>query len=225
MATWNRDKPNPREADRGHWSADSIRERYRRHQLRRKSRGAAVDVQELGAEASDSDRPEMQTSRLLDKVIGGVRAGDPSCVAIAIELVEEDGGFFFGAMLKADAARALRQVPNLTDQQVERLRARIVGMYARGEVPREFREYAKLLRKLGVGPHWATIVNTEPKNHYAERARSYFLEYCNPDSRCPECGWNREERPQRRNDVAEGSAPAASGDDESGDSDEMTGRV
>jgi len=47
----------------------------------------------------------------------------------------------------------------------------------------------------------------------------------NPDSGCPECGWNRGAQPRRQNDAAEGSVAAASGDDEIGDSDEMTGRV
>jgi len=44
-------------------------------------------------------------------------------------------------------------------------------------------------------------------------------------ARCPECGWNREEQPRRRNDATKGSAAAASGDDELGESDEMTGRA
>jgi len=53
----------------------------------------------------------------------------------------------------------------------------------------------------------------------------YWMKNLNADSGCPECGWNRDEQPRRRNDAAEGFAAAASGDDESGDSDEMTGRA
>src|SRR5690606_20334484 len=45
-----------------------------------------------------------------------------------------------------------------------------------GVVPHEFREYAKLLRKVGLGPDWpAAREAIDPGNAYAARFRDYLM--------------------------------------------------
>ena len=87
---------------------------------------------------------------IMDAVIDGILAGDPACAAIGVEFIEEDRKFPFGANLKARTARALRQ-SMLSDALSTRIRRRIVDMLIAGKTPREYREYAKLLRKTGFG--------------------------------------------------------------------------
>jgi len=84
--------------------------------------------------------------------------------------------FPFGRSLKSNTARALRR-SELSGEQVERLRKRIVSMFLAGNVPHEFKEYAKLLRKIGLGEWWPAIERQAPYGHYrAARYFRYFLE-------------------------------------------------
>ncbi|MDA8020606.1 MAG: hypothetical protein MPN21_24475 [Thermoanaerobaculia bacterium] len=116
----------------------------------------------------------------MEKVIEGIEAEDLACTQIGIEFIQEDQGFTFGAILKSNTARALRRHKSLTLTQVSQIRSRIVKLLRTGIVPREYREYAKLLRAIGVGPHWPEIQRARPQNRYAQRAKAYFLAYCAP---------------------------------------------
>jgi hypothetical protein len=88
------------------------------------------------------------------RVIEGIARGDAACVELGVEFVGEDQPFPFGRMLKSNAARALRRA-ELTPSQRERVRQRVVEMLIAGNTPREYREYAKLVRKIGLGDWWA----------------------------------------------------------------------
>lgn len=85
---------------------------------------------------------------VMDKVIEGIEAGDTACVRIGIEFIEQDDSFPFGRILKSNTARALRRA-TLTDQQKHRIRKRVFAMLANGYLPQEYREYAKLVRRIG----------------------------------------------------------------------------
>jgi hypothetical protein len=52
-------------------------------------------------------------------------------------------------ILKSSTARALRRA-ELTAGQKERIRRRVIEMLRTGYLPREFRQYAKLARKIGM---------------------------------------------------------------------------
>ena len=125
--------------------------------------------------------PEDWGYRVMNQVIQGIDAHDPACAQIGIELIEEDRGFLFGAIYKSNTAKALRRCRALTDEQISRIRVRIVAMLQSGEVPREYREYAKLLRAIGIGPHWREIEYATPRNRFATRAKAYFLNHCRPE--------------------------------------------
>jgi hypothetical protein len=153
----------------GRWSREAIIKRYRRY------RGA------LGLPERDDLRPHEHTERgttwvypVMDKVIPLIEADDPAAVALGIEFIEEDTFMPFGRTLKAKTARALRHA-KLTAEQVERQRQHIVGLLLAGAVRREFREYAKLLRKLGIGHWWPDIERRiDRNNRYAMRYFTYL---------------------------------------------------
>ena len=91
-------------------------------------------------------------THILEALIEGMKQGDLASAEIGIELIEEDGGFAFGRILKSNTARALLRC-DLTEAQQERIRGRVIAMLCRGFMPGEFRDYARLLRRIGVGAH------------------------------------------------------------------------
>ncbi len=134
----------------GKWSADSILERYRKYS------------NEMGGtlgELVPRVHAEGQVTWIypvMDQVIEGIERGDKACVAIGIEFVEEDASFPFGRVLKSNTARALRRA-KLSPEQVDRVRERVVHVMLGGRLGREFKEYSKLLGKIGMGSLWPTI--------------------------------------------------------------------
>jgi hypothetical protein len=101
---------------------------------------------------------------IMDEVIRGIEAGDPACMTIGVEFVEEDDFFVFGAILKSNTARALRRT-QLPEGLKARLRQRIVSMLLAGMVPREFREYWKLLRDIGEAEDWSRLDAEIPRDN------------------------------------------------------------
>ena len=107
---------------------------------------------------------------VMDKVIIGIEQGDVGCKRIGIEFIEENQKFVFGKILKSNTARALRR-SNLTDEEKERIRQRLVAMLIEGNVPHEYKQYAKLLKKIGVGDYWNEIENE------INRSNEYVMKY------------------------------------------------
>ncbi len=109
---------------------------------------------------------------VMEKVIDGIVAGDPACVCLGIEFIEENGKFPFGKRLKSNMARALRHA-SLTQSQKQRVRQRVFGLLRAGHIPHEYREYAKLARVIGFRAE--EVPDVDASNRYAVRFRSYFL--------------------------------------------------
>ena len=84
------------------------------------------------------------------RVIEGILAGDIACAEVGIEFIEQDASFPFGRILKSNTARALRRSDILLPEQQERVRRRVASMLSSEYLPREFRQYARLARKLGM---------------------------------------------------------------------------
>jgi hypothetical protein len=153
----------------GNWSAASVQARYAEFAARygvETPRRLAPDVYERG---------EVRwVYPIMGAVIDGILAGDPACAAIGVEFIEEDRKFPFGANLKTRTARALRQ-STLSDALKVRIRRRVVDMLIAGNTPREYREYAKLLRKTGFSELWLRLDAGVPRtNRHAMRYYRYF---------------------------------------------------
>lgn len=133
----------------GLWTREAVRERYRR----------ACRVYRV--EPPPWPEPGWLEARgwvagLMDRLAERMEQGDLAAAEIGIAFIEEDGGFAFGRTTKCRVARALRHC-GLTDTQKDRIRRRVIDMLARGYLPREFREYARLLRRIGLGGHRAAL--------------------------------------------------------------------
>jgi hypothetical protein len=151
----------------GQWSRAEILARYARY------------VAEMGIVPRDlspmehSERGRQWVYPVMMKVIDGIERGDLACVRLGVEFIEEDCKFPFGKTLKSNAARALRRAP-LSEEQKERIRRRVFGLLRAGHIPHEYREYARLVRKVGFDA--AEVPDADVSNPYIARFHSYFEE-------------------------------------------------
>jgi hypothetical protein len=114
---------------------------------------------------------------LMEQIIERIDEGDKAAIEIGIEFIEEDDFFVFGRILKSNTARALRRTP-LTERQQNRIRKRLVAMILSGNVPHEFREYKRLLRKIGLGHLWPTLdEGVDRESKYVMRYYDYLDQY------------------------------------------------
>ena len=128
------------------WSKESIIDRYSRY-CRELKVPNPLDL-------SPVEHTEGETRWIypvMDKVIEGIEGGDAACRRLGIEFIEEDRKFTFGKILKSNTARALRR-SDLTPEEQDRIRRRLIDMLLAGNVPHEYKQYAKLLKKIGLGP-------------------------------------------------------------------------
>jgi hypothetical protein len=157
----------------GRWTIEAIQKRYRQF-VRQFHVTKPIDLQ-----------PTEVTSNgvrcifpLMDRVIEGIKSGDLACVELGVEFIQEDQLFPFGKTLKSKTARALRHA-ELTEGQRDRVRKRVIEMLVAGHVPREYKEYARLVRKLGVGSWLAKVEsNLDLKKPYVRRYYDYFRRHC-----------------------------------------------
>ena len=152
----------------GIWSIEAIQQRYRKY------------ADALGANPSQLvPRRHTEGGRtwvypLMNEIITLIEAGDNAAVEIGIEFIQEDDHFVFGAILKSNTARALRGA-SLTEGQKDRIRERLLNMMLSGQVPREWREYKRLLRHIGLGSLWPLLENgVDRQNEYVMRYYNYL---------------------------------------------------
>ena len=118
---------------------------------------------------------------VVDAVIDGIVAADPACVELDVEFVESGHKQPFGRILHAKVARSLRRVA-LSPDQIQRLRTRILILLIEGQVPHEYRDYARLLRRIGLGPTWPDVRQSiDAGNRYVMRYVTYFDGHANVD--------------------------------------------
>ena len=149
----------------GDWSKDEIIRRY------------AVYCRELKIAKPFDLSPIVSTEGettwiwpLMDKVIAGIEQGDAACRRLGIEFIEQDRKFAFGKILKSNTARALRR-SDLTSDEKQRVSRRIVNMLIDGNVPHEYKQYARLLKKIGVKDYWPEIEDR------IDRSNGYVMKY------------------------------------------------
>jgi len=153
----------------GRWSRVEILARYGQYAAEAKI--IPLDLSPMEHE----ERGHRWVYPAMSKVIEGIEAGDRACIRIGIEFIEEDAKFTFGKILKSNTARALRRAV-LSDSQKHRIRRRVFGLLRDGHVPHEFREYAKLVRRIGFDA--SEIPEVDGSDPYVERFRRYFEMAC-----------------------------------------------
>jgi len=156
----------------GRWSVAEVSRRYSEY-ARRYGVTSPCDLKPMvhSTEQGEWIYPVM------DRVIKGIENGDLACAELGVEFIEESDSFPFGRILKANTARALRRA-SLTDGQKERIRKRVTEMLSTGYLPREFRQYAKLARKIGLGG-WLQQIEEQAKggDPWVQRYYAYFKEH------------------------------------------------
>ncbi|SRR5216684_2780536 len=153
----------------GRWSRDGIITRYAEY-ARRFHVSTPRDL-------TPSEFHQAETTwvyPVMVQVIEGILAGDIACAEVGIEFIEQDGSFPFGRILKSNTARALRRSDIMLPEQQERIRRRVASMLSSEYLPREFRQYAKLARKLGMGDFLSTHQHTL---NLANPWVAHYLEY------------------------------------------------
>lgn len=162
----------------GLWSPDAVLQRYKLYARRNN----VVSPRQLDPLVHEAEGQHW-IYPVIEHVIRGIEEGDPACAEIGVEFIEESASFSFGRILKANVARALRRAP-LTVEQQERIRKRVVEMLCTGYLPREFRQYAKLARKIGLGD-WLSRVEREAdlNNVWVRHYYEYFKEHAAGESR------------------------------------------
>jgi hypothetical protein len=155
----------------GDWSIEGIRKRYEAH-----ADEIGVDsIQLVPLHHKEGERTRVYP--LMWQVIERIEVGDKAAIEIGIEFIEKDDFFVFGRLLKSNTARALRRA-SLTERQQNRIRKRLVAMILSGNVPHEFHEYKKLLRKVGLGSLWPALDNgVDRENKYVMRYYDYLDRY------------------------------------------------
>jgi hypothetical protein len=148
----------------GVWSAQAVQARYRQYcDVLHVECPRVLKAQEV------REGKNIWIYPIMWQVIQGIEENDAACIALGVDFVEEDDLFAFGKMTKSNTARSLRRA-RLTEEQKGRLRERVVTMLATGIILHEMREYAKLLRVIGVGEHWPRLERDVPRdNPYAMR--------------------------------------------------------
>ena len=157
---------------KGFWSVDEVLKRYAEYaRLFRITKPADLTPFVHSTDDGKWIYPVME------RVIEGIEAGDLACAELGIEFIETSDSFAFGKTLKSNVARALRRT-TLTEVQKERIRRRVVEMLEAGYLPREYRQYAKLGRKLGLREWLPRIKQLSALGDiWVQRYCAYFEEY------------------------------------------------
>lgn len=158
---------------KGFWSVDEVLKRYTEY-ARVFGITQPLELTPLAHSTGDSK----WIYPVMDRVIEGIEAGDLGCAELGIEFIQTNDSFPFGRIIKSNVARALRRT-TLTEAQKERIRRRVIEMLEAGYLPREFRQYAKLARKLGLREFLPRIKQlTEfSSDAWVQRYCAYFEEY------------------------------------------------
>lgn len=156
----------------GRWSLQGIQDRYQWY-ARDFSISSPRDLQPIIREEGN----RRWIYPVMHQVIEGIDAGDVACVQIGVEFIEENEKFPFGKGLKSSTARALRRSsPN--SGQVGRIRKRVVQMLIKEQIPHEYRDYARLLKKVGIGDWWPVIEKKVNRNNpHVMRFYHYFKSF------------------------------------------------
>lgn len=156
----------------GKWSAESVIGRYRK---------LSLDVGGVGG-----FEPEPRTYvnyngakwiyNIMDSVVDGVQLGDKACIELSIDYINDCPMDPTTGYIRERMARSLKQSELLSIEQEKRLANIFICQLERGKIYKEFREYGKLFKKIGIEDYRNRIeVLQQSKKDYVSRAASKLL--------------------------------------------------
>ncbi|NQZ08400.1 MAG: hypothetical protein HRT35_14685 [Algicola sp.] len=155
----------------GKWSVDSVKAKYWALSL------------SLGGVFGFEPEPKRYTNKngatwvynIMDSVIDGVKLGDSACVQISIEYIQDNVMHSTTGYIRASMARSLRNA-ELTKKQKVTLAGIFLKQLESGLIYREFKEYCRLFKRIGVEPYRQEIEKYN-KSHkqYIRHAASRLL--------------------------------------------------
>lgn len=155
----------------GRWTSEAVVARYAEYCKR--FRISKLEI----APRVHSDGKHTWIYPVMEQIVLGIAKGDAACRLIGLEFIEEDQKFTFGKTLKANTARVLRQNHELLcEADRERICRRVLSLLERGLVPHEFREYAKLARKVGMKECREPLAKIDRSNPYVAKYCKYLEE-------------------------------------------------
>jgi hypothetical protein len=128
------------------WDKEDIVQTY--HELNGARRFNPPEATEPGAPSWMVDRYNwLQYRSALREIAKGLKAKDPVCVELAIRYIELDYFGSYSGFLRERFARLLKN-SKLTFQQARRLKRHIQFLRDNNQMLGEFREYAKLIKRI-----------------------------------------------------------------------------
>ena len=112
---------------------------------------------------------------IMESVVDGVRLGDQACIEISVEYIEDQVMGSCTGYIRERMARTLRHA-QLSSSQRDRLARVFLFQLASGCLYKEFKEYIRLFKVIGVDEYRASIerFSTSPKA-YIRRAAGRLL--------------------------------------------------
>ena len=147
------------------WTLDAIQRRYQRYCQK-------YHVEHHALEPTDYMVERGWATCMLRILIERMKSGDLAAAEICLEMMEEDRSLAFGPIVKSNIPRAMAKCA-LTDRQKERIRERVLTMLLRGYLPKEFRQYAWLARRLGLGEWEKKLSKVDLSNPWAK----WYVDY------------------------------------------------
>tara|TARA_Y100000589_G_scaffold321902_1_gene353995 strand:+ start:1210 stop:1704 length:495 start_codon:yes stop_codon:yes gene_type:complete len=155
----------------GNWSVDSVQERYRNLSL------------QLGGVAGFYPEPRKYTNQrgaswtynVMESVVDGVQLGDCACIELSIEYIADSPMGSNTGYIRERMARALRHA-ELSDKQKARLAFIFINMLKTGKLYKEYREYIRLFKCIGINPYRPELCGLANSNKlYVRRAVEKLL--------------------------------------------------
>jgi hypothetical protein len=151
----------------GEWSVCAVIGRYEEY-----CRKLDVPMRTLLRPVISGTGDERRVWPIMNAVVQGISDDDPACAEIGIDFICESKGFPFGMTLKSQTARALRKA-TLTPRQLDRIRERVARMLIDGYLPQEYRFYARLFRRTGLGQYKEILLALTPRGHRMKKYVNY----------------------------------------------------
>ncbi len=155
----------------GKWSVESVQAKYWELCL------------SLGGVSGFEPQPRKHTNHngttwiynVMDSVVDGVQLGDKACVQISIEYIQDNDMRSTTGYIRERMARALRNC-ELSNKQKSQLADTFIKQLESKRIYKEFREYCRLFKKIGVEPYKKEIEKyTNSNKQYIKRAALRLL--------------------------------------------------